>query len=513
MRLRNLNLKTKIFSGFGVVGIAIGILGLIIFSAIVRIQEQNEIVRINTKLLGAVNQVKSTVLSDMLNINSIVELKDYDSINKYMNKHIEAQDIYTRNNDLVSAIIKDSISNLDKMDRVISLIDSYQVLHKTSFENYFQPAYDTMLAYMGYYLQEEYDNYTEPVDYVLSRKKELKEKRKEPLFICFNSGQKLFGIITDLEEALKKRLNQAQSEISYIINQTIVTTTILFIVVILVAIVVSISMAHVMVNPILKVMDFMKSIASGVLPDGKLKEWGDEIGTMSTQINNHISNLKACTEFAEEIGSGRLDVELEANDVLGLSLINMQEKLKVVAEEDKKRNYISTGLEKVNQVIRSSYDLSKISDGLIKTLVNTLNGYLGAIFIAENDNYDNVVLNLKAAYAYGRKKFVEKGLSPGQGLSGQAFLEGDTIYLKQIPEDYANITSGLGDCKPDYVIMVPLKTDRDILGILEIGGFAELKDYEISFLEEAASIIASAVAGIKINETNKRLLDNYEERA
>lgn len=505
---KNIKLRTKLFLGFGVVGIAIAVMGFIIFNAVVDIQMQNERVKINTTLLGAVNQVKSTVLSDMLNINSIIELKEYDSINKYMDKHIEAQRKYKQNDDLVSAIIQDSLAEFAQTDSILMLINQYQHLHQTNFENYFQPGYDTMMVYMRYYLQVEYNNYTDPVEIARKRQKELKVKRKEPLFICFNSGQKLFAIISNLEEALKTQLNEAQKEISSIIDHTIITTTTLIAITLIVALLVSASLAQLIIKPILRVMEFLNLIAGGVLPDEKLKESSDEIGTMSGQINNHISNLKACTQFAEKIGSGKLSIEFKANDALGLSLIQMQKRLKAVAQEDKKRSFVSSGIEKINQILRSSYDLEVVSDGVVSTVVKLLEAYMGAIFIAETSELKETILNLKASYAYGSKKNLKKELSPGQSLAGQSFIKGETIYLKTLPENYANITSGLGDCQPNYVIIVPLKTDREIVGVLEIAGLKALEDYEISFLEEAASIIGSAVVGIKMSEFNEQISGN-----
>ena len=63
----------------------------------------------------------------------------------------------------------------------------------------------------------------------------------------------------------------------------------------------------------------------------------------------------------------------------------------------------------------------------------------------------------------------------GSGLVGQAFLEGDTIQLKQIPTGYTTITSGLGDATPRHLVIVPLKYDITTVAILELASFGDFE--------------------------------------
>jgi len=68
-------------------------------------------------------------------------------------------------------------------------------------------------------------------------------------------------------------------------------------------------------------------------------------------------------------------------------------------------------------------------------------------------------------YAWDKKKYVNQKVHVGEGLTGQAWQEGDTIYLTDIPQNYIRITSGLGDANPSAVLIVPLKVNDQILGL------------------------------------------------
>jgi transcriptional regulator with GAF, ATPase, and Fis domain len=182
-------------------------------------------------------------------------------------------------------------------------------------------------------------------------------------------------------------------------------------------------------------------------------------------------------------------------------------------QEDQKRNWANEGYAKFGEILRhSSGDFNEYCYSIINNLVKYLGANQGGIFVASEDAYEQV-LELKACYAYDRKKFVEKRIEAGEGLAGACFLEKETILLTNVPKNYAHITSGMGGQTPSCVIMVPLKTDQVVCGVIEIASFDIIEPHQVQFIEKIAESIASSISSTRVNIRTSYLLEQSKQQA
>ena len=101
----------------------------------------------------------------------------------------------------------------------------------------------------------------------------------------------------------------------------------------------------------------------------------------------------------------------------------------------------------------------------------------------------------------------------GETLIGRSAYEQSTLYMTEIPENYVNITSGLGKSNPRALLIVPLILNEEVLGILEIISFNEMEQYQIEFVEQAGESIASTIASLKISQRTSMLLEQTKTQA
>jgi len=260
------------------------------------------------------------------------------------------------------------------------------------------------------------------------------------------------------------------------------------------------------------------------LPDRLRINTGDELNNMAGSVNALIDGLRKTSEFANHIGQGNLDAEFEPlsnKDVLGNSLLQMRQSLQLSREgedkrkrEDQTRNWTTQGIAKFSDILRqTNNNLQELSFNVMRNLVDYLNANQGGLFILNNDDPYNITLELKAAIAYNRRKFHKKSFGIKEGLIGACALEKETIYLDEIPQDYIEITSGLGKATPKVILLTPLKSDLEVLGVIEIASFNKFEKYEIEFVEKVAENIASSIAAVKINERTTKLLEQSKRQS
>jgi GAF domain-containing protein len=242
----------------------------------------------------------------------------------------------------------------------------------------------------------------------------------------------------------------------------------------------------------------MRFLPYRLIKSGTLKQ-------LRVVIDQKESEIKSATDFIKAIEQGNLDSVISLVDSsenaqtgeLSSSLLSMRDHLKDVAEKERERKWTTEGLAKFVEILRAgNHDMHALSEIIISSLVKYMQANQGGLFIVNDENEQEPYLELTACYAYGRKKFLEKKIALGEGLVGQAYLEKDTLYLTDIPNNYVRITSGLGEALPKNILIVPLKLNEKVFGVVEIASFQLIKKYQIEFVEKLGESIASTISSV-----------------
>jgi len=235
-----------------------------------------------------------------------------------------------------------------------------------------------------------------------------------------------------------------------------------------------------------------------------------------------IINLKKVREFIKAISSGNYGITWEGmndenkdvnHESIAGELLNMRNQMELVKEQDQIRIWTTEGLSKFSEIIRNNQDnFDKLSENLISNVVNYVGAKVGGLFILEEEE-NKKFLQLRAAYAYDRKKFLSKTVEIGEGLIGQCYLEAQTIYMEKVPNNYLSITSGLGGANPSSLLVIPLRTNEKIEGVLELASLKPFKPHEIEFLEKLGELLASSIITVRTGEKTTKLLQVSQEQA
>ena len=262
----------------------------------------------------------------------------------------------------------------------------------------------------------------------------------------------------------------------------------------------------------------------GIIPSRIEYEKNNEIGIMFDLMNKLFAYLKNLTLVSQKINQKEFNNAfrpLSEKDELGIALLELQNNLKQASEEehrrkieDKERSWTAEGIAKINEILRLSSDkLEDLAFNLIMEITTYSSAQVGALYILSENDKGESNIDMIAAYAYDRRKFINKTINIGEGLVGRCVQENETIYLSEVPDNYLSIKSGLGESNPVSILIAPLHLNENVYGVIELASFSLFEPYKINFIETIGESIASSISKVKINLQTTHLLEQTRKQA
>jgi len=250
----------------------------------------------------------------------------------------------------------------------------------------------------------------------------------------------------------------------------------------------------------------------------------NELKQLYQAFSQVASSMKDAVSVSESISKGDfskfIDVKSE-KDILAKAINTMNETLKLAKEdsakrekEDEIRNWMRQGMAKLVDSQRTNAgNMDDLANNIIQTLINYVDASIGGLFLYNNSNHDDIHMELVAAYALDVKKHYKKRIEIGEGIAGACAFEQKTIFVTNIPEQYLEVTSGLGSSKPKCIIVVPLIFENQLLGVLELAFLHLIEKYKIEFIEQITENIAASLSNAKISAKTVELLEQSQKQA
>jgi len=274
-------------------------------------------------------------------------------------------------------------------------------------------------------------------------------------------------------------------------------------------------MARTLIQPLNDMGHTLDLVSQGVLPENIATGTRDEFGKMSDKVNSLVETLKSSAEFAKKVGEGKLDAPFKPvseNDTLGQALIHMRDDLIENERKDKERNWIVRGVAEAAEILRAHDTLDALGDDVIRFIAEKIGAIQGVFYDVDNADRSKMMIEIRASFAYGRKKYLKKSFRFAEGLVGQAAAEKDIVMRTEIPDDYLSITSGiLGEQKPKCILIAPLITNEEVYGLLEFAGMKKFDPSHVKFVQELSVILARTIFNIKVNERTRKLLSEAQQ--
>lgn len=254
-------------------------------------------------------------------------------------------------------------------------------------------------------------------------------------------------------------------------------------------------------KPVLKLKEAANQVSQGRLSIdiSDLKKY-TMLEELTTSIEQIIQKFKETITVVDNIATGKQQQSLkilDGKDEIGKALLSIFDRFNEIKIQEEKRAWHNEGLAKFAEIAREHHSIKTFSEKAVAHMVQYLGINQAGLFVLANDEQS---IQMTAMYAYDRKKFADKHIHLKEGLVGQCFVEKESIFITEVPNNYTHITSGLGHATPRCVYLLACQTKDRVEAVLELASFHVLEEHHRAFLEKIGESIAATIYFIRINE-------------
>jgi CheY-like chemotaxis protein/HAMP domain-containing protein len=245
--------------------------------------------------------------------------------------------------------------------------------------------------------------------------------------------------------------------------------------------------------------------------------WRDLTDNVNQLANNLSVQVRAIMEVSIAVTQGDLtrSISVEAQgEVLALrgNLNQMIANLRDTTLRNQEQDWLKTNLAKFSGMMQGQKNLEGVSRLIMSELTPLVSAHHGAFFIASSE-HGVQELRLRASYAYQTRKSVSNTFKLGEGLIGQSALEKKAILLTNVPGDYVQISSGLGQSTPLNILVIPILFEDDVSAVIELASFQPFSQIHRLFLEQLSGSIGVVLNMIGANMRTVEALNQSQSLA
>ena len=251
---------------------------------------------------------------------------------------------------------------------------------------------------------------------------------------------------------------------------------------------------------------------------GAAGTWKDLTDNVNQLAANLTTQVRAIADVATAVTEGDLtrSIGVEASGEVAVLKDNvnaMIRNLRDTTEKNTEQDWLKTNLARFTSMLQGQRDLLTVAKLILSELAPLVTAQHGVIYMAEQDNGGETVLRYHAGYGYRERKHLATAFKLGEGLVGQCALEKERILLTQVPTDYVQISSGLGEAPPLNIIVLPVLFEGQVRAVIELASFNRFSPTHQDFLDQLTENIGIVLNTIEANMRTESLLEQSQSLA
>ncbi|MBE0650454.1 MAG: response regulator [Bacteroidales bacterium] len=267
-----------------------------------------------------------------------------------------------------------------------------------------------------------------------------------------------------------------------------------------------------LVNVLISYADVAKLVAKGDFSETVQERSEEDI--LAKSINQMVESFRSVVDQANRIAEGDYNTLIKPRsdtDALGKALYKMTETLRKNAEKFQNEDWVKSGLNELDGVLKGKSDVTELSSAIISFFADYLGAQVGLIYLY---NEEEDVLKLSATYAIpSDKENILPDYKVGEGMIGQAFVSGKRVVISHKDSNTPLVDLGLGKKEPQDLAIVPFSFENQVVGVMEIGSVNAFTPLQLQFIDLAVQDLALAIITLSSHIKLSELLSQTQEQA
>jgi CheY-like chemotaxis protein/signal transduction histidine kinase/HAMP domain-containing protein len=326
----------------------------------------------------------------------------------------------------------------------------------------------------------------------------------------FNLMSNRIDLLKQVEDGLADELLLTMAAIKKGATESLVYVVILNIIILLVSILVIVVISRMMVAQIRILKNSTELILLGEMNMELDVTTRDEFGDLMGAFNQMVASFREVIQQADRISLGEYEQTISPRsdrDQLSVALIRMLEALKQTTAENERQFWLKTQIARLTGAAQGVVTLQLLGSMLISEISQLVEAGQGILYVKEmkNNEFAGSYI-LMGSYAFKERKHVTNRIMPGDGLVGQCVLEKKPLLLTQVPGDYIQIRSGLGEATPLEILVLPILFEDEVLAVIELASFKSFTSIQHDLLEQLSSTLGVVLQSVNSRQRTEELL-------
>ncbi len=194
----------------------------------------------------------------------------------------------------------------------------------------------------------------------------------------------------------------------------------------------------------------------------------------------------------------------------------MAASLQKLGEERERDAWLKAGQAALANELRGEMDPAQMAARALRLVAERIGAVAGALYLREESGDMALVGHFGSVAKSAHPERSEASpfrVVPGEGLVGEAALSDDVVVVEEVPADYFEIASGLGQAQPGTLVFLPLSRRGRTVGVAEFALFKTFSTQALQLLRSIRESLTMAFETANSRAELERLLVESRQQA